>query len=113
MPPGALLREVDGVGVSSINQLKLIAAAATRVAKGELQQRTQLSSWNDVIDYCRASMAFADKEQFRILFLDKRNQLISDEVAADRHRRPHASLPARGDRAGAGIIRDRADARDF
>jgi DNA repair protein RadC len=80
MPPGALLREVDGVGVSTINQLKLIAAAATRVAKGELQQRTQLLSWNDVIDYCRASMAFADKEQFRILFLDKRNQLISDEV---------------------------------
>jgi DNA repair protein RadC len=78
--PEALLREVDGVGVSSINQLKLIAAAATRVAKGELQQRTQLSSWNDVIDYCRTSMAFADKEQFRILFLDKRNQLIADEL---------------------------------
>ena len=39
-----------------------------------------LSSWNDVIDYCRTSMAFADKEQFRILFFDKRNQLISDEV---------------------------------
>jgi DNA repair protein RadC len=33
-----------------------------------------------VIDYCRASMAFADKEQFRILFLDKRNQLIADEL---------------------------------
>jgi DNA repair protein RadC len=80
MPPEALLREVEGVGDASINQLKLIAAAATRVAKGELQRRTQLSSWNDVIDYCRTSMAFADKEQFRILFLDKRNQLISDEV---------------------------------
>jgi DNA repair protein RadC len=78
--PEALLREVEGVGDASINQLKLIAAAATRVAKGELQKRTQLSSWNDVIDYCRTSMAFADKEQFRILFLDKRNQLISDEV---------------------------------
>jgi len=45
-----------------------------------LKQRTLLSSWNDVIDYCRTAMAFADKEQFRILFLDKRNQLISDEV---------------------------------
>jgi DNA repair protein RadC len=78
--PEALLREVEGVGDASINQLKLIAAAATRIAKGELQKRTQLSSWNDVIDYCRTSMAFADKEQFRILFLDKRNQLISDEV---------------------------------
>ena len=48
--------------------------------KGELKARAALSSWNDVVDYCRTSMAFADKEQFRILFLDKRNQLISDEV---------------------------------
>jgi len=78
--PETRLREVDGIGDASISQLKLIAAAATRIARGELQQRTQLSSWNDVIDYCRTSMAFADKEQFRILFLDKRNQLISDEV---------------------------------
>ena len=78
--PEARLREVDGIGEASVNQLKLIAAAATRIARGQLQQRTLLSSWNDVIDYCRTSMAFADKEQFRILFLDKRNQLIADEV---------------------------------
>ncbi len=78
--PEARLREVEGIGEASIFQLKLIAAAATRLAKGELKQRRSLSSWNDVIDYCRTSMAFADKEQFRILFLDKRNQLISDEV---------------------------------
>ena len=78
--PEARLREVDGIGEASVNQLKLIAAAATRIARGQLQQRTMLSSWNDVIDYCRTSMAFADKEQFRILFLDKRNQLIADEV---------------------------------
>jgi DNA repair protein RadC len=78
--PEALLREVKGVGDVTINGLKLIAAAAHRIAKGELKQRTMLSSWTDVIDYCRTSMAFADKEQFRILFLDKRNQLISDEV---------------------------------
>ena len=78
--PVARLREIDGVGDAAINQLKLIAAAASRIAKGQLQRRTLLSSWNDVIDYCRTSMAFADKEQFRILFLDKRNQLISDEV---------------------------------
>ena len=78
--PEARLKEIDGVGDVTINALKVIAAAASRIAKGELQQRTALSSWNDVIDYCRTSMAFADKEQFRILFLDKRNQLISDEV---------------------------------
>src|ERR1700756_3013570 len=78
--PVARLREVDGIKDASINQLKLIAAAASRIAKGELKGRRQLSSWNDVIDYCRTSMAFADKEQFRLLFLDKKNQLIADEV---------------------------------
>src|SRR5665647_1154506 len=61
-------------------QLALGDAAAGRIAKGQLKARTLLSSWNDVIDYCRTTMAFADKEQFRILFLDKRNQLIADEV---------------------------------
>jgi len=78
--PETRLREVKGIGDASIQQLKLIAAAASRIAKGQLKARTLLSSWNDVIDYCRTTMAFADKEQFRILFLDKRNQLIADEV---------------------------------
>jgi DNA repair protein RadC len=78
--PVARLREIDGIGEAAINQLKLIAAAAHRVAKGEVKSRNALSSWNEVIDYCRSSMAFADKEQFRLLFLDKRNQLIADEV---------------------------------
>ncbi len=78
--PDARLAEIDGMGEASINQLKLVAAAASRIAKSELKGRTLLSSWSDVISYCRASMAFADKEQFRILFLDKRNRLIADEV---------------------------------
>jgi DNA repair protein RadC len=78
--PEARLREVDGIKDASITQLKLIAAAAGRIAKGEIKRSIALSSWNDVIGYCRSSMAFADKEQFRILFLDKRNQLIADEV---------------------------------
>jgi DNA repair protein RadC len=78
--PEARLREVEGIKDASVNQLKLIAAAAQRVAKREIKRSVALSSWNDVIDYCRSSMAFADKEQFRLLFLDKRNHLISDEV---------------------------------
>jgi DNA repair protein RadC len=78
--PDARLREVGGLGEAAITEIKLIAAAVSRVAKGQLKQRTVLSSWATVIDYCRTAMAFADKEQFRILFLDKRNQLISDEV---------------------------------
>jgi DNA repair protein RadC len=78
--PETRLREVSGLGEAAIIEIKLVAAAASRVAKGELKQRTVLSSWTAVLDYCRTAMAFADKEQFRILFLDKRNQLISDEV---------------------------------
>jgi len=78
--PEARLREVDGIKDASIHQLKLIAASAQRIAKGEIRRSIALSSWNEVIDYCRTGMAFADKEQFRILFLDKRNQLIADEV---------------------------------
>lgn len=78
--PEARLREVGGLGEAAITEIRLIAAASNRVAKGQLKQRTLLSSWATVIDYCRTAMAFADKEQFRILFLDKRNQLIADEV---------------------------------
>ena len=78
--PATRLREIKGIGDRTITEFKLIAAAAHRIARGQLRQRTLLSSWNDVIAYCRTSMAFADKEQFRILFLDKRNQLIADEV---------------------------------
>ena len=78
--PEPRLREIDGMGDASIHQFKLIAAAAHRIARGELKRRTALSSWQDVIDYCRTGMAFADKEQFRLLFLDKRNQLIADEL---------------------------------
>ncbi len=78
--PPPRLREFAGLGEAAITEIKLIAAAASRVAKGQLKQRKLLSSWASVIDYCRTAMAFADKEQFRILFLDKRNQLIADEV---------------------------------
>jgi DNA repair protein RadC len=45
-----------------------------------VKKRPVLSSWSNVLDYCRTAQAFADKEQFRVLFLDKRNQLIADEV---------------------------------
>lgn len=78
--PEALLAKVPGVGAATIIDIKLIAAAANRVARGAIKTRETLSSWSAVIDYCRTAMAFADKEQFRILFLDKRNQLIADEV---------------------------------
>ncbi len=78
--PPHLLQEVKGVGASVALDLKVIAAAARRMAHGEIKGRELLSSWTQVLDYCRAAMAFEEREQFRILFLDKRNALIADEV---------------------------------
>ena len=78
--PEHLLCEVPGVGASVAVDLKAIAAAAARQAKGGIARRSVLGSWTQVLDYCRAAMAFEAREQFRILFLDKKNVLIADEV---------------------------------
>ncbi len=78
--PAARLAEVKGLGAATITELKVVHAAATRLARGQVRKRPVLSSWSNVIDYCRTTMAFAEKEQFRVLFLDKRNQLIIDEL---------------------------------
>ena len=74
------LTEVEGVGRTTAVELKVVAAAAQRMARGSVAKRQILSSWSNVLEYCRAAMAFAEREEFRILFLDKRNQLIADEV---------------------------------
>ncbi|MDH4414034.1 MAG: DNA repair protein RadC [Rhizobium sp.] len=78
--PSALLQEVKGVGETAALDLKLIANVAQRMLKSELREKQVLSSWSSVIDYCHAAMAYETTEQFRILFLDKRNVLIADEI---------------------------------
>ena len=78
--PRARLVEIDGVGEATAADLKIVEAAGRRLARGAVARRSVLSSWKDVIEYCRAAMAFAEREEFRILFLDKRNCLIADEV---------------------------------
>jgi len=75
--PEERLKEVPGL---AITEIKLVRAAALRLMRGEVLERPVLASWSQVLDYCRASMGFEAKEQFRILFLDKRNQIIADEV---------------------------------
>jgi DNA repair protein RadC len=78
--PPQRLREIAGLGDAAITEIKIVQAAAGRLARGQVKKRPALSSWTAVLDYCRTAMAFADKEQFRVLFLDKRNQVIADEV---------------------------------
>src|SRR5277367_5406268 len=78
--PGVRLAEVKGLGDSAITEFKIVQAAASRLLRGAVKKRPALSSWSRVLDYCRTAQAFAEREQFRVLFLDKRNQLIADEV---------------------------------
>ena len=74
------LTEVKGVGETVAVNLKIVAAIAHRSLKSDMRGKQVLASWSSVIDYCRAAMAYETIEQFRILFLDKRNTLIADEV---------------------------------
>lgn len=76
----ALLQEVDGIGEAVALDLKLFAALSTRALKREIRGKQVLSSWAALIDYCHAVMAYEPVEHFRIIFLDKRNSLIADEV---------------------------------
>jgi DNA repair protein RadC len=78
--PEARLAEVKGLGAAGITELKIVQAAAGRLLRGAITKRPVLSSWSSVLDYCRGAQGFADREQFRVLFLDKRNALLADEV---------------------------------
>ncbi|MDQ0393995.1 RadC family protein [Labrys monachus] len=78
--PLARLKEVEGISDNVAGDLKIIEAAGHRLAKGDLAKRPVLSSSASLIDYCRSTMAFAEREIFRILFLDTRNGLIADEI---------------------------------
>jgi len=74
------LEEVDGIGAAAVVALKAVQAAALRLSLEEIIDRPVISSWQKLLSYCRASMAHNKTEQFRILFLDRRNRLIADEV---------------------------------
>ena len=77
----ARLAEVHGVGVAVITEIKVVEAAARRLARGRVMQRPVLSSWDAIMDYLRAEMAHSDTETFRVLYLDRKNALIADEKA--------------------------------
>ncbi|WP_089278738.1 RadC family protein [Antarctobacter heliothermus] len=80
--PPHRLREVNGVGDAVLTELKIVEAAAHRLARSRVLGKQVLSSWDALLDYCQTSMAHRDTEQFRILFLDRKNVLIADEPQA-------------------------------
>jgi DNA repair protein RadC len=78
--PPDRLKEIAGVSEATITELKIIEEAAKRFAKTAIENRPAMGSFSAVVAYCQTAMAHLDREQFRILFLDKRNILIADEV---------------------------------
>jgi len=75
----AQLEKIRGCGPAVVTELKIVEAAAHRLARAKVMQRHVISSWDSVLDYCHTVMAHRDTEQFRILFLDTKNALIADE----------------------------------
>ena len=80
--PVARLKEVEGVGDAVALELKIVESAAHRLTQTKVRQRHVLSGWEAVLDYCRATMAHLEIEQFRVLYLDVKNILIADEDQA-------------------------------
>lgn len=78
----ARLAEVPGVGPAVVAELKIVEAAAQRLARSRVMQQPVLSSWQALLDYCHAALAHAEIESFRVLFLDRKNVLIADEAQA-------------------------------
>jgi DNA repair protein RadC len=73
------LAEVDGMTPRAITEFKIVEASAQRFVKGAAKKRLAIGSSSALIDYCRTAIAFAEREEFHVLFLDKRNGLIADE----------------------------------
>ena len=78
----ARLAETEGVGEAVICELKIIKAAAQRLARARVMRRQVISSWDALVDYCHTVMAHRETEHFRVLYLDKKKALIADEEQA-------------------------------
>ena len=73
---------VKGVGEAVVQELKIVEASAQRLMRAKVMNRPILSSWDALVDYCHTAMSHRETEQFRILFLDRKNVLIADEEQA-------------------------------
>ncbi len=81
--PEARLMEVEGMVPKVHYQLRLVEAFAHRMARAKVLQRHALSSWDALMEYCKTVMAHRDTEQFRVLYLDRKNTLVADEAQAE------------------------------
>ena len=77
--PVERLVEIKGISETAAVEIKIVQAAALKLAGDNLLEKQVISSWSDLLAYCRAATAYEKIEQFRILFLDNKNALIADE----------------------------------
>lgn len=77
------LLKVDGATPKVYLQLRIAEAFAQRMGQAKVLKREVVSSWDDLITYCRTSMAHRETEQFRMLFLDRKNVIVADEAQAE------------------------------
>ena len=80
--PADRIAAVPGAGDAVVQELKIVEAAAHRMARARVMQRPVISSWDAILDYCHTAMAHRETESFRVLYLDRKNVLIADEEQA-------------------------------
>ncbi|MEM8576533.1 MAG: DNA repair protein RadC [Pseudomonadota bacterium] len=80
--PADRLLQIKGVGGAVVIELKIVEAAAHRLARAKVLNQCAISSWDALVDYCHTTMAHRETEQFRVLYLDRKNVLIADEEQA-------------------------------
>lgn len=88
------LRTVPGVGEQAALDLKLLGEVTLRVGRETIRKRTVIGSWSALLAYVKVALANEPREQFRVLFLDRKNQLILDEIQ-NRGTVDHAPVYAR------------------
>jgi len=74
------LAKTPGMGDASVAALKVVAEAAKRLARAELTEQPVISSWDQLLAYCRIALGREPVEHFHLLFLDRKNRLIADEA---------------------------------
>jgi DNA repair protein RadC len=74
------LVQIDGISAKTAAELRLIQALSERLAREQIIGRPIIASWSSLVGYVRTAMQHATTEEFRVLFLDRKNKLIADEV---------------------------------
>lgn len=78
--PHFAISQIEGVSENAATAIKAATAIAHRMMKQEIMQKPVLNNWTRLIDYCHMSMVHETREHFRILFLNKKNEMIADEI---------------------------------